>query len=82
MNTDELSEHLFGSTLGALDVLSIHIGDQFGLYDALHRKGPLTASQTAEHSGMHPRYAREWLEQQCVAGLVNVEDASAPAERS
>jgi SAM-dependent methyltransferase len=79
MNTDELSEHLFGSLLGALDMITIHIGDQLGLYDLLHRRGPLTADETAEHSGMNARYAREWLEQQCVAGLIDVDDASATA---
>jgi SAM-dependent methyltransferase len=79
MKTDELSEHLFNSMLGALDILSIHIGDQLGLYDLLYRRGPLTAAETAAQAGMHPRYAQEWLEQQCVAGLIDVEDASASA---
>ncbi len=79
MDTDQLSEHLFGSLLGALDMLTIHIGDQLGLYELLHDRGPLTADETAEHAGIHPRYAREWLEQQCVAGLIDVDDASAGA---
>ena len=34
MKTDELADRLLGSTLGALDVLTVHVGDQFGLYDA------------------------------------------------
>ena len=29
---------------------------------------------------MHPRYTQEWLEQQAVAGLIEVEDAGAPAD--
>ena len=72
MQTDELADHLFGSVLGALDVLTVHIGDQFGIYDLLHRDGPLSAEEVAERSGMHERYAREWLEQQTVAGLIDV----------
>jgi SAM-dependent methyltransferase len=80
MHTDELAERLFGSVLGALDVLTVHIGDQFGLYELLHRSGPLTVAEVAEASGMHPRYAREWLEQQTVAGLVHADDVDSPAD--
>ena len=75
-----LAERLFSSLLGTLDVLSVHIGDQFGLYELLHEDGPLSVADVGQRSGMHPRYAREWLEQQAVAGLVDVEDAGAPAE--
>jgi SAM-dependent methyltransferase len=39
----------------------------------------LTVTDLAQGSGIHPRYAREWLEQQTVAGLLEVEDAGAPA---
>lgn len=77
--TDVLADRLFSSLLGTLDVLTVHIGDQFGLYELLHRGGPLSAPELAQRSGMHPRYAREWLEQQTVAGMVDVEDAGAPA---
>jgi SAM-dependent methyltransferase len=77
--TDVLADRLFSSLLGTLDVLTVHIGDQFGLYELLHRSGPLSAPEVAQGSGMAPRYAREWLEQQAVAGLVDVEDAGAPA---
>jgi SAM-dependent methyltransferase len=80
MQTDELADHLFTSMLGTLDVLTVHIGDQFGLYDLLHRDGPLTVDEVAERSGMHGRYAREWLEQQTVAGLIDVDDPGLPAE--
>jgi SAM-dependent methyltransferase len=78
--TAALGDRLFGSLLGALDVLTVHIGDQFGLYDLLHRRGPLTVAEVAVGSRMDPRYAREWLEQQAVAGLVDVEDAGTPAD--
>jgi SAM-dependent methyltransferase len=74
MQTSELADRLFTSVLGTLDVLTVHIGDQFGLYDLLHRDGPLGVDEVAQRSGMHPRYAREWLEQQTVAGLIDVDD--------
>ncbi|ANH37800.1 hypothetical protein I601_1361 [Nocardioides dokdonensis FR1436] len=80
MQTDELAEHLFGSVLGALDVLTVAVGAHFGLYDLLHRE-PRTAAEAAAASGMAPRYAREWLEQQCVAGLVDVDDPALPPEQ-
>ena len=41
--TDVLADRLFSSLLGTLDVLTVHIGDQFGLYELLHRSGPLSA---------------------------------------
>ncbi len=80
MKTDELADHLFASVLGALDVLTVHIGDQFGIYGLLHQRGPLTVAEVAAGSGMHERYAREWLEQQTVASLLTVDDASRPAD--
>lgn len=80
MQTDELADRLFASVLGTLDVLTVYIGDQFGLYDLLHRCGPLGVEQVAQRSGMHPRYAQEWLEQQTVAGLIDVDDPGLDAE--
>ncbi|CAN5683424.1 class I SAM-dependent methyltransferase [soil metagenome] len=81
MQTDELADHLFTSALGTLDILSVAIGDRFGLYDVL-AEGPLDEAEVARRSGMHPRYAREWLEQQTVAGLIDVDDpARAPESR-
>ncbi|GAA2126408.1 class I SAM-dependent methyltransferase [Nocardioides bigeumensis] len=78
--TTDLADRLFDSMLGTLDVLTIHVGDQLGLYDLLHRRGPLTAAEVAAGAGIDARYAREWLEQQTVAGLVSTEDASAAAD--
>ena len=35
----------------------------------------MTSSELAARTGVHERYAREWLEQQAVTGLVDVDDA-------
>jgi SAM-dependent methyltransferase len=79
---DALVERIFESALGALDALSIHVGDELGWYAALAERGPATAQQIAEATGTHPRYAREWLEQQAVGGLIDVDDVTAdPDER-
>jgi SAM-dependent methyltransferase len=79
-DTGALADRLFDSLLGTLDVLTIHIGDQFGLYELLHDQGPLTYADVASRSGMRPRYAQEWLEQQTVAATISVDDSSSSAE--
>lgn len=79
MQTDELAERVMTSTGGALEVISIAIGDQLGLYTALQHHGPLTEGEFSARTGVAPRYAREWLEQQAVVGFLEVEDATATA---
>lgn len=81
MEAEQLADQLFAATLGALDVLSIHLGDRLGLYAVLRDTGPVTAAELADRAGIHRRYAREWLEQQTVSGLLEVEDASQDGER-
>ena len=82
METNELGDYLFESLLGAFNVLTVTLGDQLGLYEALHTHGPLTTDELAEHADIAPRYAREWLEQQTVARILEVDDpAAAPEDR-
>jgi hypothetical protein len=82
-SADALAERLFGSTLGALELFSVYLGTELGLYRALEQHGPLTSPELADRAGIAPRYAREWLEQQAVAGLLDVKCAdSEPHERS
>lgn len=80
MQTEDLAERLFGSMLGTFDVLSIYLGEQLGLYAVLHGGTPVTTVQLAEKAGTAPRYAREWLEQQTVSGLLEVDDPAQPAD--
>lgn len=68
----ELVERLFHGGVAVLEMLSIYVGDRLGLYRALALDGPSTAGQLARSAGIHERYAREWLEQQAVAGLIEV----------
>ena len=74
---DALAERLFGATLGALELFSVYLGAELGLYEALAQHGPLTPGELARRAAIAPRYAREWLEQQAVAGLLDVEDPDA-----
>jgi 2-polyprenyl-3-methyl-5-hydroxy-6-metoxy-1,4-benzoquinol methylase len=76
---EAFAERIFGSVLGAIDLYSIHIGDRLGLYRALAEAGPLTPAALAAAAGIDPRYAREWLEQQAVGGIVEVDDPGAAA---
>ncbi|MDA1061514.1 MAG: class I SAM-dependent methyltransferase [Chloroflexi bacterium] len=66
---DALSERLFDSLLRSMELLSRHLGSELGLYEALRRLGSATPRELARAAGIHERYAREWLEQQAVAGL-------------
>jgi 2-polyprenyl-3-methyl-5-hydroxy-6-metoxy-1,4-benzoquinol methylase len=76
---DALAGRLFEATLGLMDLGAIHIGDRLGLYRGLERLGPATASALAAETGTQERYVREWLEQQAVSGLLDVDDAARPA---
>ncbi len=67
---DDWTDHVFSAALGAIDILAIHLGDRLGWYRALVDAGPLTAEQLAERTDTHPRYAREWLEQQATSGFL------------
>ncbi|MEV0945210.1 class I SAM-dependent methyltransferase [Rhodococcus sp. NPDC049939] len=69
-DADTFSQRIFDASLGAIDVLSIHIGDRMGWYRSLATEGPATAEELAERTSTHPRYAREWLEHQAVSGFV------------
>jgi len=79
---DALVERLFHATIGTLELYSVHLGRRLGLYDALARNGPLTPAELARRAGVHERYAREWCEQQAVAGLLEAYDAAADEVRS
>ena len=76
---DALAGRLFEAALGAFDLLTIHLGLDLGLYGAL-RGGPLTTGELASRAGIDARYAREWLEQQAVTGILEVDDVAADAD--
>ena len=78
---DALAERLFGAALGAYELMTVHLGDRLGLYRALREQGEATPAELAAATGTHERYAREWLEQQAVAGILEVDAGAAPDER-
>ena len=76
-----LADRLVAAVTGAFEVAAVDLGDRLGWYRAL-ADAPATAPRLAARTGTDPRYAREWLEQQAVAGYLTVDDvAAAPDER-
>lgn len=65
---------LLGSAVGMMDLATIRLGKDLGLYDALVQAGPLTSDELARRTGTDERYVREWLEQQAVTGFLTVGD--------
>jgi len=79
---EEFSGNLFMACLATVELANVELGVRLGLYEALAGAGPVTSAQLAESAGIAERYAREWLEQQATAGVVEVDDATAePTER-
>jgi 2-polyprenyl-3-methyl-5-hydroxy-6-metoxy-1,4-benzoquinol methylase len=74
---DALVERLFEGVLGMTDVYTVYMGDRLGLYEAL-ADGKTAQAELAAATGTDRRYLREWLEQQAVTGLIEVDDASKP----
>ncbi|MGQ0630338.1 MAG: class I SAM-dependent methyltransferase [Sporichthyaceae bacterium] len=74
---DALVERLFEATIGTLEMFSVHLGSRLGLYTTLRDLGAVTADQLAAKTRLDERYLREWLEQQAVAGILDVDDAAA-----
>jgi 2-polyprenyl-3-methyl-5-hydroxy-6-metoxy-1,4-benzoquinol methylase len=78
---EALAERLVEDTTHALETLSVNLGLELGLYQALNNLGTATELEIAAATGVAPRYAREWLEQQAVAGYLTCDDPTHPAER-
>jgi 2-polyprenyl-3-methyl-5-hydroxy-6-metoxy-1,4-benzoquinol methylase len=76
---DALAGRLFGAALGAYELMTVHLGDRLGYYRALAEDGAVTSAELATATGTDERYAREWLEQQAVAGILEVDDVQAAA---
>ncbi|NAZ88619.1 class I SAM-dependent methyltransferase [Kineococcus indalonis] len=63
------------AVLGGFEALSVYLGDRLGWYRDLRAHGPTTPAELAARTGTRERYAREWLEQQAVAGLLRADPA-------
>ena len=77
-----LDERLVSSAIGTLELFAVYLGTRLGLYEALREHGPMTVAELAGAAGIDARYAREWLEQQAVAGFIVVDDPDARRRRA
>ena len=71
---DDLAGRVFSALVGALEIQAMYLGERLGLYRVLADGGPATAPELAARAGIDPRYAREWLEQQAVSSVLDVDD--------
>ena len=77
---DALVERLFGAVLATMDLHAVYLGDRLGFYRAL-AAGPLTSAELAARTATAERYAREWLEQQAVTGILDTDPEADAEER-
>ncbi len=79
---DAFVGRLFQSGIGMFEMMTIYLGDRLGLYRALAEQEWSTPPEIGGRAGVAPRYAREWLEQQAAAAIIDVHDvAAAPDSR-
>jgi 2-polyprenyl-3-methyl-5-hydroxy-6-metoxy-1,4-benzoquinol methylase len=78
---DAFAERLLQATRGTFELFSLYIGVRLGFYDALAAGGPLTSGELASRTATAERYVREWLEQQTVAGILQVDDEKREAQK-
>ncbi len=75
LNEDKLNEFvgkMLGDLGGAFSVPTVRLGFRLGLFDALDKDGPATASQLAERAGgLTERYVREWALAQAANGYID-----------
>jgi hypothetical protein len=76
---EEFAGNLFMACLATMELANIQLGVRLGLYEALTGVGPMTAAVLAVSAGIAERYAMEWLEQQAVAGVLEVDEVTKPA---
>ncbi|MGY1591969.1 class I SAM-dependent methyltransferase [Geodermatophilus sp. SYSU D00708] len=72
----DLAERILGGVIATLELAALQLGVELGWYRAL-ADAPATAPELADRTATDARYAREWLEQQAVAGILTVDDVRA-----
>ncbi|HEY3630300.1 MAG TPA: class I SAM-dependent methyltransferase [Jatrophihabitantaceae bacterium] len=66
-------EKMFQAGVATLDVATVYLGDQLGLYRSLDESGPATSQQLAQRLHLDERYVREWLTAQAISGWVGAD---------
>ena len=79
---DALIERILTDVTGVWNIYALYIGDQLGLYTRLAEASRRSSVQLADDLNLSERYVREWLEQQTVSGVLEVENPDdGPTER-
>lgn len=80
---EAFADAVFRAVLGAQLCQTAYLGSKLGWYDELATAGEagLTSVQLASNTFASSRYAREWLEQQSVAGWIRCENPKAPQDQ-
>jgi Rv2258c-like winged HTH domain len=85
MNDSQQLEAFVGKILesarGTFEIFGMYLGVRLGYYKAPSEIGPATSTELAARTKTNERDTREWLEQQTVAGFLQVDDESAVASR-
>jgi len=74
---DAFVERFFHAFVEGGNLVSIYLGERLVQAQALVDGGPATPAELAARADTHERYTREWLEQQAVADIIEVEDVHA-----
>lgn len=78
--TEVFIEKILQSTRGAFEIFGMYLGVKVGYYRALSESGAANSQELAERTGTYERYAREWLEQQAICGVIKVDDDNIDAK--
>src|SRR5262245_1222323 len=75
------ADRIFQTGLATMEAITISLGRELGLYEHLTADAGRTPAELAQRADIDERYAREWLEQQASAGLIDVADRSADPDQ-
>lgn len=79
--TEAFAERLVDDVTRTLETLSVYLGIELGLYRSLDALGAATPAELSGGSGIGHRYAREWLEQQAAAGVLECVENSTDGDQ-
>ncbi len=77
---EAFAHRLVADAMASMETFGVWLGLRLGLYAAIDGVGASTAAELAANAGIDPRYAREWLEQQAVAGVLVTTEAGRDAD--
>jgi SAM-dependent methyltransferase len=71
---EEMAGRIFMEGVASFHLSTVYLGVKLGLFKTVSDKGPISADDLAEATGLDPWYVREWLQAEATAGLVVADD--------